>query len=324
MEKNRKKQGGEKSNASPVIGILIVIMMLVASFAVVYYAVRLNNEKGGETPQAKIITVFDDFGRTVKVRENATRLITFGPSATEVVFSLGLGSHVVAVDDFSDYPAEAAGKEKIGAFNINFEKVAALKPDVIIAADIIPKQGLAKLQEDGYSVIVLSPKTVFGVLQDIRLVGLVTGANDEAGNVTSALQKRINAVTTKTQNASLYYPRVYLEYYPMFTYGPNSIGNELLLLAGGRNIAANTTIAYPMLSSEFVIVADPEIVVYTTGLYTNTTAEKIKTRPGWGTISAVKSVKIYSIDDNIMVRPGPRTVDALESLAEMFHPGLFK
>ena len=119
-------------------------------------------------------------------------------------------------------------------------------------------------------------------------------------------------------------PRVYVEFYPLWTYGPGSFGDDLIRLAGGTNVAANTSAEYVSVVDEFIIAQDPELIVYTVGSnYNGTTPETIASRPGWANISAVVDGKVHSLDDNLISRYGPRVVDALEQLAAIVHPELF-
>lgn len=195
----------------------------------------------------------------------------------------------------------------------------------MLAAGIQSENDIERMEGAGFVVLVLDAKSLSGVLQDIRLLGLATGLRDEAIAVATALEARIDSVASKTSNATLtlYFPRVYLEFFPFFTFGPGSFGNDLILLAGGRNIAGNTTAPFPQLSNEFIIAANPEIIVYTVGPYTQTTKQDIVGRPGWDTIDGVRKDKIFTVDDNEVARPGPRLVDALEDLARILHPELF-
>jgi iron complex transport system substrate-binding protein len=161
-------------------------------------------------------------------------------------------------------------------------------------------------------------------MKDIRLVGILTGHVEEAIELADSLEARVDAVTEKTLAVDVVRPRVYLEYYPYWTYGPGSFGDDLIALAGGKNIAENASSEYPMLTSEFIIAQDPEIVIYTVGYMTETTAEEISSRPGWDAITAIAEDEIYSIDDNLTSRYGPRIVDGLELLASILHPDLFE
>lgn len=308
-------------------GWLFAFCAVAVLLAVAFGAGYMLGSNQNKQPVGNGITVIDDFGRKVVLQQTPERLITLAPSVTEVLFAVGLGKKVVGVDDFSDYPVEAINKTKVGAFNLNYEVIISLKPDLIVGADITSKSQIADLEKKGFAVLILAPKTIYGILQDIRLVGLVAGCVTEAMALADSLDARIDAVVTKTSNASLYKPRVYLEYDSFqgyWTFGPGSFGNDLILLAGGMNIARNSTIAYPQINDEYIIKSDPEVIVFTTASYINTTAEKIKQRPGWSAISAVKSEKIYPIDNDLMARPGPRMVDGLEGLAKILHPRLFQ
>lgn len=269
-------------------------------------------------------TIIDDYGRTVVIPKYPQRIISLAPSTTEILYAVGLGDKIVGVDDYSDYPEEAKNKTKIGNCypTPNLEIILSLKPDLIVTADITSKDFVTTMEEKGLKVIVLAPKTINGIIQNIRLVGLIGNKAAEANNLADNLEQRINAITSKTSNSN--FPKVYVEYYPYWTFGPGSFSNDLILMAGGRNIAATTTTAYPNIDDEFIVSSNPEIIIYTIGPYTTTTIEEIKRRTGWYETDAVKNNKIYTLDDNIISRPGPRIVDALEQLAELIHPELFE
>jgi iron complex transport system substrate-binding protein len=240
------------------------------------------------------------------------------------LFAVGAGDLVVGVDDYSDYPAEVANITKVGSFTLNTEVIIGLQPDLVISSDLVPLAQLDLVEDQGIPYFILATRTLDDVLRDIRLVGILTDHVSDATNLTNSLEARIEAVTEKTLADGLVKPRVYLEYYPYWTYGPGSFGNDLIALAGGINIAENTTSEYPMVTSEFVIAQDPEIIIYTIGYMTTTTAEEISSRPGWDEITAVVEGEIYSMDDNLTSRYGPRIVDGLELLASTLHPDLFE
>jgi iron complex transport system substrate-binding protein len=153
------------------------------------------------------------------------------------------------------------------------------------------------------------------------------GNTVKANELLSGLRGRLNAVTDKTQVYGMDKPSVYLEidtWGGYWTFGAGSFGDELILLAGGTNIAANVSEEYTALTSEFVIASDPDIIVYTTNPWIVTTPETIKARTGWNGIEAVVNDDIFSIDDNLVSRPGPRLIDGLEALVEMIHPQILE
>jgi iron complex transport system substrate-binding protein len=277
------------------------------------------------TTQSEGIMFVDDYGRQIKLSEIPQRIVSVAPTATEILFAVGAGSQVVGVDEMSDYPAEAANLPKVGNYVLSAEAIVALKPDLIICADLVP-EALDNLQDQGYPYIVLAARTVTDAIKDIRLVGVVTGHVEGANEVASALEVRLDAVKAKILAANVSRPDVYLEYYgpdELWTFGPGSFGDDLIRLAGGVNIAANTSSEYPLISSEFVVGADPDIIVYTVGVMTTTNATSIAERPSWNKISAVMSGAIFPIDENLVVRYGPRILDGLEQMAEILHPELF-
>ena len=302
---------------------LAVTLSSVIAFTGGYYAgVLMADDDGPETGDDSILLV-DDYGRIVELERVPERIVSTAPTPTEMLFAVGAGDLVVGVDDYSDYPAEAANLTKVGSYTLNTEVIVGLQPDLIVSSDLVPLSQLELLEDQGIPYVILATRTLEDVMKDIRLVGILTDRVEEANTLADQLEDRIDAVTEKTLAEGLVRPRVYLEYYPYWTYGPGSFGHDLIELAGGANIAENTSSEYPMLTSEFVIAQDPEVIVYTVGYMTTTTAEEIASRPGWDVITAVSEGDIYSMDDNLMSRYGPRIVDGLEELATLLHPDLF-
>jgi iron complex transport system substrate-binding protein len=312
--------------------VLAIVATSVIAFAGGYMAGTMtssdndgdaDDNDGDSTNDAGILLV-DDYGRIVELESVPERIVSTAPTPTEILFAVGAGDLVVGVDDYSDYPAEVANITKVGSFTLNTEVIIGLQPDLVISSDLVPLAQLDLVEDQGIPYFILATRTLDDVLRDIRLVGILTDHVSDATNLTNSLEARIEAVTEKTLADGLVKPRVYLEYYPYWTYGPGSFGNDLIALAGGINIAENTTSEYPMVTSEFVIAQDPEIIIYTIGYMTTTTAEEISSRPGWDEITAVVEGEIYSMDDNLTSRYGPRIVDGLELLASTLHPDLFE
>jgi iron complex transport system substrate-binding protein len=295
---------------------LAVAVSSVIAFTGGYYAGAISTE--GDS-----ILLVDDYGRTIKLDSLPERIVSTAPTPTEMLFAVGAGDLVVGVDSYSDYPAEVANITKVGDYTLSTEVIVSLQPDLIVSSDLVPISQLELLEDQGIPFVILATRTLDDVLKDLRLVGILTGHVDEANELADELEDRIEAVTSKTQAADLVKPRVYLEYYPFWTYGPGSFGDDLIALAGGINIAENTSSEYPMLTSEFVIAQDPEVIVYTVGYMTTTTADEISSRPGWDVITAVSEGNIHSMDDNLLSRYGPRIVDGLEGLAALLHPDMF-
>lgn len=310
------ESGSSGTSVWKIVAVVLIVVAAGLGFISGYLV--------GSANQPSTMSIVDDYGRTVKLTGTAERIISVSPTPTEMLFAIGAGSHVVGVDDYSDYPAEAANLTKVGSYSLNLEVIISLDPDLIVCSDLVPRAQLDQLAtQHGIPYFIFATRTMEDVYKDIRLAGGLTAHTTEADALVTELQTRVNAVTNKTLAAGVSQPRVYIEYYPLWTYGPGSFGDDLIRLAGGKNIASNASSEYPELTSEFIIAQDPDVIVFTIGPMTTTTGAEIASRSGWNAISAVENDEIYSLDDNLLSRYGPRIVDGLEQLAEIVHPELF-
>jgi len=275
------------------------------------------------------VTVTDGANRSVTIAGMPQRIISLAPSATEIAFALGLGSRVIAVDTFSDYPADTKNLPQIKTYPLNFEQVVSFKPDLILAASIQSADDIKKLSDLKLTVLVVgAPVTTFdSVMTDIALVGKATGTEAKAKTLVDAMKQRVVAVKAKIANAKTK-PRVYWEldatdpakpYAP----GPGSFVGDMITLAGGVSVTANAKSAYPQVNAEEIVAANPEIIILSDAAY-GVTVDSVKVRKGWNVVDAVKNNKVFGIDDNLVSRPGPRIVDGLEAAAKLIHPEVFQ
>lgn len=282
-----------------------------------------------ETPASMTIT--DVAGRKVTISGTPQRIISLAPSNTEILFALGVGSNLVAVDDFSDYPAEAKALPKIGGTSdkYNFEQIVALKPDLIFAAGITSPDALKKLDDLKLTFVVLgvAKTTLDSILTDISLAGQITGRADQAKQLTDSMKQKVDAIKAKVATAKTK-PRVYWELDATdptkpYTVGPGTFVDDIITLGGGVNVFANASSPYPQVSAEQVVAANPEVIILADAAY-GIPVESVLNRPGWQKIDAVQNKHVYPIDDNLVSRPGPRVVDGIEAAAKLIHPELFQ
>ncbi|MCL4533848.1 MAG: cobalamin-binding protein [Bacteroidetes bacterium] len=266
----------------------------------------------------------DDAGRAVTIPSPPKRIVSLSPSNTEILYYLGLQDLVIGVDDYSDYPPQARTKEKVGGFaNTNLEKVVALGPDLVLATEIHVQQVVPELERRGLRVVVLMPERLEDVLVSLQLVGKMGGKAQEADQAADALRARLDAITGKVATAGNR-PRVFYEVDATPTsVGPGTFLDDLITKAGGDNIAADAQSKWPRLSPESIVLRDPEVIVLADHGF-GETVEKVKARPGWDKISAVRNERVAPVDVDITNRPGPRAVDGLEELAKIFHPEVFR
>jgi len=269
-------------------------------------------------------TSITDFqGRSVAISKRPERIVSIGPSNTEFLFALGAGDRVVGDDDFSDQPAAAATKDHVGGVKVNLEKVVSLKPDLIITVKFSDGT-IEALSQTAATVLVVDPQGLADVTRTASMIGKAIGADGDG--LAKDLQSKLDDVKAKTASAPKL--RVFDEedasdLTKLYTVGPGSFLNDLITLAGGTNIAAAAKSAYPTISTEEVVKADPEVIVLDDAAF-GTSVDAVARRPGWAALSAVKNARVYPLDANLMSRPGPRVADAATALAKLVHPELFK
>ncbi len=275
---------------------------------------------GEQTPV--INYVFDDLGRLVAINGTPQRIISLAPSNTEILFALGLGDKVVGVTNYCDYPPEALNKTKVGEYaNPDIEKIVALNPDLILAGYGNPIEVVYTLAGLGLTVFGIKTTGLDDLLNDIRRVGEITEKAVEAQALTSAMESRIQAVTNQTEESEQR-PRVFYivwggEGSALWTAGSGTFINELIEKAGGVNICQNIT-GYAEISLENVLASDPEIIITSELSY-----DWAQNATELASTNASQSGRIYTCDDNLVQRPGPRLVEGLEWFAHFIHPEIF-
>ncbi len=279
--------------------------------------------------------VVDGFGRNVTIMRVPERIISLSPGNTETLFAIGAGSKVIGVTRYCDYPPEVVAKVQNGSLKVvggstdpNIEIIVSLHPDLILTSGDLQKEVVGNLESRGMTVFGLAPRSIWDILENIRLVGRITGFSDTADQLVQGMRTRIQAIVGRIQDASDK-TRVYFEvwYDPLMSVGPGTYINNLIEMAGGISIFHDSKAPYPIVNSETIIQFDPQVIIVG-GKYMHASGEtpkiKIESRPGWTSISAVQDGRIYEIDDDIVYRDGPRIVDGLEELALMIHPEFFQ
>ena len=276
------------------------------------------------------IVLTDGLGRQVKLAAPARRVVSLAPSNTEILFAMGAGSQVVGRDELSDYPAQVPGIPSVGGSMGNFstEAIVALKPDLVLAAEINTPELVKTLEGLGLTVYYLSnPTTLDGMYANLEAVANLTGHVDETSTLVQSLKARVAAVDTKligvSEKPAVFYELDATDASKPFTAGPRTFIDLLIQRAGGTNVASTLKDQYPQVSLEELVVLNPDIIILSDSAY-GETPEKVAARPGWGTLAAVKNGRVYPFDYHLLSIPGPRLVDGLEQLAKLLHPDLFK
>jgi len=268
------------------------------------------------------VTIIDSLDREVFIAAEPARIISLSPAITEILFAIGVSDKIVGVTDYCDFPAEALKKPKVGGFQTpNLELIVNSNPDIVFTAAGIQKDLIKQFDELGIKVIALDARDINQVMDNIKFAGQVTGSTAQASEVVEDIQQRVDIIKGKIAKAETK-PTVFFEVWddPLMTAGPGSFIDDLISLAGGTNIAGDTTEEFAEYSQEMLLAKDPEIYLI------NSHAHKpsdIKSRPGFAGLKAVQENQVYSIEDDIVTLPGPRLIEGLEQVAKIIHPELF-
>ncbi len=254
--------------------------------------------------------------------ENSLKIVSLSPTATEMLYAIGAGDQVVAVDSLSTYPAEVAPKvTKISAYEPSAEAILAYEPDVVLISNdmnkITEQLTTADPEIDVWTGAAAS--SIEDVYTQITQLGELTGRVDAAADVVEDMKERIDAAVPNEAPAVSYKAFYELDntYYSVTS---NTFVGALLKQIGFNSIADGVEEGndYPQLSAEAIVAADPDVIFLADTKCCQQTAETVAARPGWGDIAAVKNDGVVELDDDIASRWGPRIVDLIEQFAAAY------
>lgn len=292
--------------------------------------IRSAYVKVEEAPTPTAFTITDDRGKTFSFDKPIDSIISLAPSNTEIVFAVGAGDKLIGRTDYCNFPPETASIESIGGFwNPDKEKIVILNPDIVLAAKLHDQMGdVAWLEEKGLKVITLDPKTLSGILDNISLVGELTGKEAEASQVVTDMQSRIDYVRDRTAGLSEEQkPRVlHVTWHdPLWTAGQDTFINVIIEAAGGINIFDDLT-GDVQVDVEAAVTRNPGVITVVTGH-----GEAMRTSYDYviaddslfKNTDAYMNGRIYLINADLACRAGPRIIEALELFARFIHPEIF-
>lgn len=285
-----------------------------------------------QTPWAQTapaLSFKDARGITISLPAKARRVVSLSPAITEILFAAGAGPAVVGVTTYCNFPAEAQPLPKIGGFSpntVSVEAIVALKPDLVVGELLAHGQLAAEFERSGVRFAAL-PQTDFeSVFQAIELLGRVAGDGPKAMALVASLRARMDVIKVKTASVpSGKRPVVFWETWdePLMSVGPKSFTGQIIEAAGGRNCFHDSQADWPVVSFEAVLARDPDFIMAADSHGAALTPERLARRPGWSALKAVRSGHVVLLDGDIVSRPGPRLVDALERMAAVLYPALF-
>ena len=320
-----------------VVGLLVAAGVAVAGTAAITALGSTSSPNLPVTPGN--LSVTDDLGRTLTIPYDPARVAVLSPSIMDIVFRLGLRSHVVAVDCYA--AADGGLSEDYSADQVSLwglassmcvqvgptfapEMLENLTPDLVLASTIVSVAEVETISTTlGIPVVMLQPPTLSGILFDVSLVGEIFGTSSEASTLNGMLSEELyNA--TEVANGLLTLPTVLVTYSAdsngYWTFGPGTFGESLIELAGATSIGANATTPYPELSPAQVLVANPSVIVYGVGFGLNEST--YAGGPFWSEFTAVRNGNLSGVDSNWLTEPDPTMIlSGVPALLEAFHPG---
>jgi iron complex transport system substrate-binding protein len=248
------------------------------------------------------------------------RIVSLSPTATEMLFAIGAGPQVTAVDDASSYPADAP-RTDLSAFKPNAEAVAAKNPDLVVLSDDLNKivDQLTALKIPVF--VTPAASDLDRTYQEITQLGALTGHAGDAAELTERMRANIAAIAAAVPKRAT--PLTY--YYELdptlYTVTSKTFVGSVLSQLGLQNVADSADAdgskgGYPQLSQEALIKADPDLILLADSKCCKQSAATVRARTGWSSVTAVRTGQIVALDDDIASRWGPRVVDLMRAVAD--------
>lgn len=318
--------------------LLVVAVVIAAAVGIGATGAYFELRPGPSAPGSVHVT--DDLGRSVTVPYDPSRVVVLGPSIMDSVYRLGLRSHVVGVDC---YAADLGGlsadysSDQIALWNLsssmcveigptfNFEDLLNATPQLVLAATIVSTADVEQISAQyGIPAVVLQASSLGGIQVDLNILSQIFPVSAEVTALNARLAAELYNASQVVNNAPSF-PLVLVTYDAdsngYWTFGPGTFGESLIEAAGATSISANATFAYPELSPEQVLSANPQWIIYGTGFGLN--LSYYAAAPLWSSFPAVQAGNITGLDSNWLTEADPAMIlQGLPALIAIFHPGL--
>jgi iron complex transport system substrate-binding protein len=254
------------------------------------------------------------------------RIVSLAPSVTEILFALGVGDRVVGVSTYCDYPPKAAKIDRIGTFlSPNVELILSKRPDLVIG---VPSPGNRKpvemLEDLGLRIVIVEPERVGAILSAIRTIAAAVGVEKAGEELVDSIERQMKSITARLAGAPRPKVLMVVGRRPLVAVGKGSYQDELIELAHGTNVAAQTGERWPNLGFEFVLEQAPDVIIDAgMGSEAMDRESGIAFWRAFPSLPAVRENRIYGYQAFELLRPGPRVAETLEMVARYIHPERF-
>jgi iron complex transport system substrate-binding protein len=250
----------------------------------------------------------------------ATRIVSLAPSVTEILFAIGAGDRLVGVCSFCDRPPEVAAIARVGTFTTpSIESILAVRPDLLVAVrGPATMDAVAAVRRIGVDTLVVEDTTLDAVWAAIDALGARTGRTEAAASLTAAMRGRFDAIRDRVAGARRRRVLVVVGQTPLIVAGGGTFVEELIEIAGGTNVAADTGQPWARLGLETVLARAPEVIIDTALSHEEGADPGLWAR--FPTLPAVREGRVHAYHPFAALRGGPRLADAAEEFARLIHP----
>jgi len=321
-----------RRNLIPAIVMCCAVSVAVLALAALPARAMAADEPygvGAAGPEARYV---DATGAKLRYGMQAQRIVSLAPNVTEMLYFIGLGPRLVGRSDYCDWPPEALKLPSVGGFvDTSLESVIALKPDLVVAYQGNSRELVEQLRQLGITVLALGEAATLDEIGE-QMLALRNVADVAAGDYPPELVDWYDRLGKLEAQAAAGKTKLTLFFgYPgemSFSAGPASFVGDLILKAGASNIVSKSSERWPSVSAEFIVGAKPQWLLTATDCTGKQTVaqrctellKQLAADKVWATLPAVKSAQLVVIDSDLLLRPGPRILDALAQLVDALHP----
>ncbi len=296
------------NNSTPICLFAILVFIGIGNLACT------KNEVGNEQA-TDTITVSDFQGKKVELPANITRVVSLAPNLTEIAFAVGGGDKIVGDTSYCNYPEGAKEVAKVGdTIKPNIEAIVALKPQVVLVSTASQLESFTNaLTAQGIKVYVSDPNSIEEIYKSILNIGTILGEKEEAQELIKTMKVRISEVAKRVKDEPLVSTFVQIDR-SLYTVGGGSFISDIVKDAGGKLSTEDETDAYFKISKERATSLNPDAIIITDSPDNDSPSDVFDDS------NAVKTKTILKMNPDILSRPGPRSVDAIEVIADFLHP----
>lgn len=300
---------------------------------IILAAISCSEKDKRSQTSSSIISEIDATGVEVGLKEYPRRIISMTPNNTEILIELGLVEKLVGVSNFYSRPERVEGIARVGGYtNPNVEKIMALEPDIVFAARGNPREVIKRLRQSGVKIFATDVKNLENLFESMLQIGRLTDCEARAGQIIEKMRaeiKRVGRLVQELKDEQKPSILLLLQESPLIAAGPDNMIDELIRRAGGKNSAGGEKSKWPTISTEKLILIDPQIIILSEEKYLNNpqkiaeTLSRWKMDSVWRNIAAVSSDRVYFVRTDLISQPSPGNIEGLRRLLEIIHPDLF-